>query len=223
MRRFLTGGVNRLAIVLLSFTASGISTARPVVAADVVTYEITADEMCCGGCAKKVAAQLYTAPGVSNVKANVAGRTVTITAKPSPKLTMEKLWSAVEKGKGKPSKLVSPEATYTLTPLDPATQQASAGVYTVVVLDLKANGVADKVGRELQTIRGVKTVVLHLDQDALVVESHPGVQLSPFALASAVERSGQQPSAIVGSYGQLTIEPSTAKVSARQATKGSVR
>ena len=223
MRRFLTGGVNRLAIVLLSFTASGISTARPVVAADVVTYEITADEMCCGGCAKKVAAQLYTAPGVSNVKANVAGRTVTITAKPSPKLTMEKLWSAVEKGKGKPSKLISPEATYTLTPLDPATQQASAGVYTVVVVDLKANGVADKVGRELQTIRGVKTVVLHLDQDALVVESHPGVQLSPFALASAVERSGQQPSAIVGSYGQLTIEPSTAKVSARQATKGSVR
>lgn len=223
MRRFLTGGVNRLAIVLLSFTASGISTAKPVVAADVVTYEITADEMCCGGCAKKVAAQLYTAPGVSNVKANVAGRTVTITAKPSPKLTMEKLWSAVEKGKGKPSKLISPEATYTLTPLDPATQQASAGVYTVVVVDLKANGVADKVGRELQTIRGVKTVVLHLDQDALVVESHPGVHLSPFALASAVERSGQQPSAIVGSYGQLTIEPSTAKVSARQATKGSVR
>ena len=223
MRRFLTGGVNRLAIVLLSLTASGISTARPVVAADVVTYEITADEMCCGGCAKKVAAQLYTAPGVSNVKANVAGRTVTITAKPSPKLTVEKLWSAVEKGKGKPSKLISPEATYTLTPLDPATQQASAGVYTVVVVDLKANGVADKVGRELQTIRGVKTVVLHLDQDALVVESHPGVHLSPFALASAVERSGQQPSAIVGSYGQLTIEPSTAKVSARQATKGSVR
>ncbi|MBL9165644.1 MAG: cation transporter [Planctomycetaceae bacterium] len=223
MRRFLTGGVNRLAIVLLSFTASGISTARPVVAADVVTYEITADEMCCGGCAKKVAAQLYTAPGVSNVKANVAGRTVTITAKPSPKLTMEKLWSAVEKGKGKPSKLISPEATYTLTPLDPATQQASAGVYTVVVVDLKANGVADKVGRELQTIRGVKTVVLHLDQDSLVVESHPGVQLSPFTLASAVERSGQQPSAIVGSYGQLTIEPSTAKVSTRQATKGSVR
>lgn len=223
MRRFLTGGVNRLAIVLLSFTASGISTARPVVAAEAVTYEITADEMCCAGCAKKIAAQLYTAPGVSNVKANVAGRTVTITAKPSPKLTMEKLWTAVEKGKGKPSKLISPAATYTLTPLEPATQQASAGVYTVVVVDLKANGVAEKVGRELQTIRGVKTVVLHLDQDALVVESHPGVQLSPFALASAVERSGQQPSAIVGSYGQLTIEPSMAKVSARQATKGSVR
>ncbi len=223
MRRFPLRGVNRLAIVLLSFTASGISTARPVVAGDVVTYEITADEMCCGGCAKKVAAQLYTAPGVSNVKANVAGRTVTITAKPSPKLTMEKLWTAVEKGKGKPSKLISPEATYTLTPLDPATQQASAGVYTVVVVDLKANGVADKVGRELQTIRGVKTVVLHLDQDVLVVEANPGVHLSPFALASAVERSGQQPSAIVGSYGQLTIEPSTAKVSARQATKGSVR
>lgn len=223
MRRFLTGGVNRLAIVLLSFTASGISNARPVVAADAVTYEITADEMCCAGCAKKVAAQLYTAPGVSNVKANVAGRTVTITAKPSPKLTMEKLWTAVEKGKGKPSKLISPAATYTLTPLDPATQRASAGVYTVVVVDLKANGVADKVGRELQKIRGVKTVVFHLDQDALVIESHPGVLLSPFALATAVERSGQQPSAIVGSYGQLTIEPSTAKVSARQATKGSVR
>ena len=214
MRCYLPEGVNRLAIVLLSLTAGGISVARTAVAADVVTYEITADEMCCAGCAKKVAAQLYTAPGVS---------TVTITAKPSQKLTVEKLWSAVEKGKGKPSKLISPEATYTLTPLDPATQQASAGVYTVVVVDLKANGVADKVGRELQTIRGVKTVVLHLDQDALVVESHPGVQLSPFTLASAVERSGQQPSAIVGSYGQLTIEPSTAKVSTRQATKGSVR
>lgn len=223
MRCYLPGGVNRLAIILLSLTSGGISVARTAVAADVVTYEITADEMCCGGCAKKVAAQLYTAPGVSNVNANVAGRTVTVTAKPSPKLTVEKLWSAVEKGKGKPSKLISPEATYTLTPLDPATQQASAGVYTVVVVDLKANGVADKVGRELQTIRGVKTVILHLDQDSLVVEAHPGVQLSPFALASAVERSGQQPSAILGSYGQLTIEPSAAKVSARQAMKGSVR
>lgn len=222
MRCFLSGGVNRLAVVILSLTSSGLFTARAA-AADVATYEITADEMCCGGCAKKVAAQLYTAPGVSNVKADVAGRTVTITAKPSPKLTVEKLWSAVEKGKGKPSKLVSPEATYTLTPLDPATQQASAGVYTVVVLDLKANGMADKVGRELQTIRGVKTVILHLDQDSLVVEAHPGVHLSPFALASAVERCGQQPSAVLGSYGQLTIEPNAAKVSASQTTKGSVR
>lgn len=223
MRCFLPGGVNRLAILLLSFTAGGISLGTTAKATDVVTYEITADEMCCKGCAKKVAAQLYTAPGVSNVSANVAERTVTVTAKPSPKLTVEKLWSAVEKGKGKPVKLVSPEASYTLTPLDPATQQASAGVYTVVVMDLKANGVADKVGRELQTIRGVKSVILHLDQDSLVVEAHPGVHISPFALTSAVERSGHQPLAIVGSYGQLTIEPSAAKVSARQATKGSIR
>ncbi|WP_428306693.1 heavy-metal-associated domain-containing protein [Lacipirellula sp.] len=223
MRRYLSGGVNRLALLALTLATGGILHVRTAEAADAVTYEITADEMCCAGCAKKVAAQLYTAPGVSNVNANVAGRTVTITAKPSQKLTVEKLWSAVEKGKGKPSKLISSEATYTLTPLDPATQQASPGVYTVVVVDLKVSGVADKVGRELQTIRGVKTVVLHLDQDALVVEAHPGVHLSPFALASAVERSGQQPSAIVGSYGQLTIEPSTAKVSARQVMKGSVR
>jgi copper chaperone CopZ len=223
MRYLLSEGVKRLALVLLSFTAGVIWMARPAVAADTVTYEITADEMCCAGCAKKVAAQLYTAPGVSNVNANVAERTVTVTAKPSPKLTVEKLWSAVEKGKGKPSKLISPEATYALTPLDPATQQVSVGHYTIVVVDLKANGIAEKVGREVQTIRGVKTVVLHLDQDSLVVESHPGVHLSPFALASAVERSGQQPSAIIGSYGQLRIEPSTAKLSARQAMKGSVR
>jgi hypothetical protein len=58
MRCYLPGGVNRLAIVLLSLTTGGISVARSAVAADVVTYEITADEMCCGGCAKKVAARL---------------------------------------------------------------------------------------------------------------------------------------------------------------------
>ncbi|HEX2474232.1 MAG TPA: heavy-metal-associated domain-containing protein, partial [Lacipirellulaceae bacterium] len=79
-----------------------------------INVQITADDMCCQGCAQKVAAQLYAAPGVTTVATDVPNRTVKVTAKPSAKLTLERLWRAVEKGKGGPSKLVTAQATYTL-------------------------------------------------------------------------------------------------------------
>ena len=199
--------------------------AQFTLAANLVTYEITADDMCCGGCAKKVAAQLYTAPGVTNVKANVAARTVTVFAKPSNKLTVERLWNAVEKGKGGPSKLVSATATYTL--LKPEQSASAANVadasYSVVVANLQADGVAELVSRELRGVKGVKTILVHLDSELLVIEPQPGVLLSPIAIAAAVERTTQQPLSVTGPQGRLTIETAPRQLSSRPQSQGEVR
>ena len=190
-----------------------------------MTYEITADDMCCGGCAKKVAGQLYTAPGVVDVKANVAARTVTVFAKPSDKLTVERLWNAVEKGKGGPSKLIAATGTYTFAKSNQLSdaEKGASGSYVVVVANLKANGAAELVGRELHGVRGVKTIVVNLDSDQLVLEPQQGVHLSPLALAAAVERTKQQPLSITGPQGRLTIEPAAHQLSSRQKSPGEVR
>lgn len=225
MRSFSPVGVRPVAFAIVAIAMIVANSARSTTAANLVTYEITADDMCCGGCAKKVAAQLYTAPGVVDVKANVAARTVTVFAKPSDKLTVERLWNAVEKGKGGPSKLTAATGTYTLTKPNqlPAAERAASGSYVIVVAKLKANGAAELVGRELRGVRGVKTIVVNLDSDQLVVEPQQGVHLSPLALAAAVERTKQQPLSVTGPQGRLTIEPAAPQLSSRQKSPGEVR
>ena len=99
-----------LVVAIVGLNTSTIAVAQQTV----FKVQIVADDMCCKGCAQKVAAQLYAAPGVTSVQADVPNRLVTVTAKPSPKLTVERLWQAVEQGKGGPSKLVTPQATYVL-------------------------------------------------------------------------------------------------------------
>ena len=225
MRSFSFAGVRPAAVAAFAAAMVVAVAAQSTTAANLVTYEITADDMCCGGCAKKVAGQLYTAPGVTDVKTNVAERKVTVFAKPSDKLTVERLWNAVEKGKGGPSKLVAGTGTYTFTKTAdlPDAEKAASGSYVIVVAKLKANGAAELVGRELRGVRGVKTIVVNLDSDQLIVEPHQGVHLSPVALAAAVERTKQQPLSVTGPQGRLTIEPAVSQLSSRQKMPGEVR
>lgn len=217
--QFLAGtkSVMFAALVAALGLLSAVSNAAPN--AGHATYQITAEGMCCQGCAKKVAAQLYTAPGVINVKADVAKRTVTVTAKPSPKLTLEKLWQAVDKAKGNPTRLTTVGAVYTMTrpeQLQPE-EQAAEGVYTVFVADMRDMKQAEQLAGQLRTIHGIESLSVDLTQGALIVKPAAKVQLSPWALIAAVGQAHQSVLAVTGSYGRLTIEPLT-----QQATRAAM-
>lgn len=201
--------------------------APAALAADTIMVEITADGMCCNGCAKTVAAQLYTAPGVVNVQPDVPRRLVTITARPSRSLTLEKLWNAVEKGKGQPSKLVSGDVSYAFAPIDavPAAERVSGNVYRILVADLQARQSSGRVAKSIQQHRGVGAVRLDAAHDALVVSPTPGAKLSPWALLAAVEQAQEQTSQIDCPHGRLTIQRTHPEksVSARPQTQGATR
>lgn len=175
------------------------------------TYQIIADGMCCQGCAKKVAAQLYTVPGVMNVKADVPNRLVTVTAKPSPKLTLEKLWNAVEKAKGQPSQLTTSAASYTLVGLDQLNpeEQPPAGVYALFVADMHDMPRAEKVAGQLRAVRGIESLSVDLPGGVLLVKPVPKVQLSPWMLVAAAQQAEELPVAVTGPFGRISIEPVT--------------
>jgi copper chaperone CopZ len=193
------------------------------------TYEIIADGMCCQGCAKKVAAQLYAAPGVINVQADVPTRKVTITAKPSPKLTLEKLWNAVEKAKGKPSQLATSQAVYTLMLPDQLKpeEQPAPGVYTLLVADMHDMKQAERIADQLRPIRGIESFSVDLAQGALFVKPAPHIQLSPWALAAAAEQAQESVVALAGPFGRIRIEPvaqqPASAVLSRQPVQGTIQ
>lgn len=193
------------------------------------TYEIIADGMCCQGCAKNVAAQLYTAPGVTDVTTDVSTRKVTITAKTSPKLTLEKLWNAVEKAKGKPSQLATSQAVYTLTPLDQLKpeEQPAAGVYTLLIAGMHDMKQAERVAAQLRPIRGIESFSVDLAQGALFVKPVPDVQLSPWSLAAATDQAEETAVTVAGPFGRVRIEPVAQRpasaVLSRQPVKGTIQ
>jgi len=186
--------------------------------------------MCCKGCAQKVAAQLYALPGVSSVKANVPDRTLVVTAKPSPKLTLGRIWEAVEKGKGGPSKIETSQVSYSLTRPDKLQpeQRVPAGRYSLVVRGIDKPDVVQRIANQLHAIRGVQSVGIDTATRALVVESADGAILSRWALAAAVEQAQDQAVAIGGPFGWFRIErpvssESTAARSVYTEAEGDVR
>ncbi|MEX0642462.1 MAG: heavy-metal-associated domain-containing protein [Pirellulales bacterium] len=193
-----------LVAALVSYSAATIAFAQQ----SVFKVQIVADDMCCQGCAQKVAAQLYAAPGVTTVEADVPNRLVTVTAKPSPKLTVERIWFAVEKGKGGPSKLVTADVTYVLTRPDKLKpeQRLPVGRYSLEVRSLQYKETAQKIANQLHAIQGVENVSVNMAQRTLFVQTANGALLSPFALASAADRAQSEPIAIGGPYGVMTIE-----------------
>jgi copper chaperone CopZ len=190
--------------------------------------QIVANGMCCNGCAQKVAAQLYTAPGVSNVEADVPSHTVTVTFKPSARLTLGGLWQAAEKADGKPSKLVTSQATYTLQRPDQLQLKDPLvpGRYWVVVQQLATNDGAQVISKRLYAVRGVKNVSLDAANRTFFVESDANAALSPWSLLAAVEQSGLATESITGPQGVFTIERSAEKAARAypaQQIQGAVR
>jgi copper chaperone CopZ len=194
-------------VLAMALILSGASAA--LAATDGPFYvQIVASEMCCKGCAQTVAAQLYSLPGVTDVRADVPNRLVSVTAKPSPKLTLERIWQAVEKGKGRPSKLVTRQATYVMSPqqsLKPE-QRLPAGRYSLLMSSIENRDTAQRVADELYKIGGVQRVSVDIAQSTFFVQSANGVSISPWALATAAERAQGEPVSIGGPYGLLTIE-----------------
>lgn len=197
----------------------------------VFKVQIVADDMCCKGCAQKVAAQLYAAPGVTSVQADVPNRLVTVTAKPSPKLTVERLWQAVERGKGGPSKLIAPQATYVLLSAESLPPEERLGLNRY---SLRAEAIQDKesaqlIANRLYAIQGVQNVTVDIDQRKLSFESTDGAVLSPWAIATAAEQVHGKPTAVAGPYGVLVIErsetadPATAAKPSYSQHQGDVR
>lgn len=77
---------------------------------------ITVPTMDCGGCAKKVVAQLTTVPGVGQATPNVEARQLVVLAQPNVGVSPRALWEAVEKAGYAPSKLESPYGVFTARP-----------------------------------------------------------------------------------------------------------
>lgn len=174
----------------------------------VLKVQIVCNDMCCDGCAQTIAAQLYAAPGVTKVESDVPSRVITVTAKASPKLTLERLWHAAEQGKGGPSKLVGPNATYAWVrpeSLKPE-QRWPAGKYFVVMRTLQDKEKAQLIAEQLHSVRGVESVQIDMAQRALFIQSASDSVLSPWALLAAAERVQTDPHVIGGSYGVFIIE-----------------
>lgn len=227
MSRILSRKIHSALVVALAIASASATAAGQQ---DALEVQIVADGMCCQGCAKKVAAQLYTAPGVMNVKADVPNRLVTITAKPSPKLTLEKLWKAVEQAKGKPSRLTTSDAIYTLIGPDKLKpeHQPLAGAYMLFVAEMHDMERAEKVAAQLRTIRGIESLSVDLTGGALLVKPAANVQLSPWALVTAARQTEELPIAVTGPFGRIDIEPVTqqaarAVLSSRQPVQGAVQ
>lgn len=217
----------KLLVLLAAVVAPGALHVSHVFAADVAAYEITADDMCCQGCAKKIAGLLYAAPGVINVAADVASRRVTVTAKPSPKLTADRLWNAVEKGKGKPSRLVAGDSAISLVRPDQldAAERAAAGRYVIAVTPSTDAKAIAQLSTAVQAMEGVQTVTLLQDKSQLIVESANAAQLSPWPMLSTARQLGLAPTSVTGPFGRLTLEPTTSapQVSSRPQQVGGTR
>lgn len=105
---------NRWSIALVAVAVLalvGVVRAAPPMATTIVI-----PEMHCGGCAKKVAAQLSQVRGVAAAVPNVEARTITVTPQGQVVLSPRALWEAVEKAEKEPSRLEGPSGTFTAKP-----------------------------------------------------------------------------------------------------------
>ncbi len=97
-----------LAAALALFVASELQAAEPIT--------ITVEKMCCAGCAKRIAAQLYAVPGVAEIEADVEARRLTIKSESRKHPSPRAMWEAIEKGKDTPIKIVCSKGTFTKKP-----------------------------------------------------------------------------------------------------------
>ena len=172
--------------------------------------EIVAEEMCCEGCARKVSGELYAARGVKSVAVNMESHVVSISLSPQKSATLEQLWQAVEKGDGGPTKIVTADATYTLTrpeaDQEPSEQKIGHSTVSIVIDNLHCKGCAQKIAAQLYTIKGVTKVSADLKRDTLFVESRPEAVLSPWQVIAAVSKAKERPLAVQGPHGTLAIQ-----------------
>lgn len=77
---------------------------------------IVVDDMHCGSCAKKIAAQLYSVPGVVEVRADVEKSLAYVIPQKRKAPSPRQMWEAVEKAGFKTLKLIGPSGSYSAKP-----------------------------------------------------------------------------------------------------------
>jgi copper chaperone CopZ len=73
-------------------------------------------DMCCNGCARKIAARLYEVRGVTAVRCDVQKKIVYVTPQRGAVLSPLALWQAVEKAPDQPLRLAGPSGVFTVKP-----------------------------------------------------------------------------------------------------------
>jgi copper chaperone CopZ len=74
------------------------------------------DDIHCSNCAKRLAAHLYTVPGVVQVKINVKSNLAFVVPQEQKDPSLKALWEAAQAAKMTPTKLVSRAGTFTSKP-----------------------------------------------------------------------------------------------------------
>jgi len=176
--------------------------------------QIVAKGMQSEGCAQSISGQLYAARGVKTVEVDLDTQIVSVSLAPKKSATLGQLWKAVEQNEGGPTKLVTTEATYTLTPIEVQSrpgqppQKLSSALY-IVVDNLHCMGCAKKISAQLYTLKGVTNVRADLKKDTITVEARPGTLVSPWQAIAAVAKAKERPLAVTGAHGTVSIEWST--------------
>ena len=193
MRTLREKSIVLVAGICVACCLSGIAIAASP-AAPVQQVEITADKMCCAGCARKVSGQLYAAKGVRDVTVDLKAHTVKVTLPRPNAAKLGQLWHFVEQGEGGPTKLVTAEATYTLirpkAEANMAQQHPPQGSPTYIVIDnLHCQGCAKKIAAQIYAIKGVTKVSVDMAKETLIIETQRDAQVSPWNLIDAVTRA----------------------------------
>jgi len=76
---------------------------------------VTVSEMC-GGCVKKITKRFEDEKDVATIECSIEKKTVTLVPKDGAKLNAKKVWEIMEGISKTPTKLVSPEGTFTTKP-----------------------------------------------------------------------------------------------------------
>ncbi len=201
--------IQRTTFILLIFSLFGFAgkSAQAAAPQDAYQIEIVAEAMRDAGRAESVKKQLYASPGVMAVDANLENRTIAVTVSRQQGASLEQLWQAVAAGEGRPSKLTTAEAAFSITGAEALAGNVlpAPGTTYVVIDNLHCKGCARKIASQLYTVRGVSEVRADMQKSTMTVKNNSGQNLSPWALLGAVVNAKERPLAIVGASGRMDI------------------
>lgn len=197
------------ATLMLATVSTAVSAQSPASRSVPGEVQITAEKMCCKGCAQKVSGQLYTLKGVKSVGVDLSTHTVSVLLPNPSASTLGRIWHAVEQGEGGPTSLRTSTAAYQL--LRPQEEQGlrsaqQLGTSLHIVIDnLHCKGCAQKIAAQLYSIKGVTKVSVDMQRETLIVETNPQTPVSPWLVVDAVSAAKERAVAVRGNYGTLAI------------------
>jgi copper chaperone CopZ len=166
---------------------------------------IVVEEMHCKGCARKIAAKLYTVPGVKSVGVSMKSRTLSVTSQQGHALSYLLLAEAVEKANDHALRIVGPMGAYQRTYVDSSSAESKvSSVTSVTVEDLNSPADEQKITAALHALSGVHKVEFDRSTNKLTLTTQPEATLSPWRIWEAVEQGGSHAILIRGPQGSLS-------------------